>query len=123
MPAYRYTCDKGHEQVDAVESFTNRKKFMKCKTCGNRSYWAFGANTQASAGWPRSSDAMSVHPDQIKEAGDYDYNNGVTTQYKSDGSPIYRDKQHQDKHLRLHGYFDRDAGYSGVTPTYQGDER
>jgi hypothetical protein len=122
MPSYRYTCDQGHEQIDVVQNYKVRKKFMKCKSCGKRAYWAFGANTQSSSAWPRTSTAMSVHPDQIKEAGDYDHANGVTTEYTKDGDAIYTSKQHQDKHLRLHGYYDRDACYSGVTPTYQGAE-
>jgi len=123
MAYLRYTCESGHATYQDVVVHADRPKFKKCKTCGKRAYWAYGANTQSSSGWPRTSTAMSVHPDQIKEAGNYDHKHGVTTEYNHEGEPIYTSKQHQDKHLRLHGYYDRDACYSGVTPTFSKGEQ
>lgn len=60
---------------------------------------------------PHFSDGMSVHPEQIAEAMETDRKLGVPTEYSKDGRPLYLTREHQRRHLRAHGMFNKDGGY------------
>ena len=69
-----------------------------------------------STGWPYSSDALGVGPDQIQEAGDSLAAAGVPTQFDEEGSLIVENREHRNKVMSHLGMFDRDAGYGDRTP-------
>lgn len=60
--------------------------------------------------YPLAVEALAVSPDQISSARDFDAQNGVKTDYRGDGSPIFESKGHYKRYRQLHGFFDR-SGY------------
>lgn len=70
---------------------------------------------QTSKAWPRLSDSMAVHPDQIGEAQEMMREKGVPTEYAKDGRMIVRNNAHQRDVQKALGYINRDAGYGEVT--------
>jgi len=60
--------------------------------------------------WPKKSDALGVHPSQVKEAMEHDRAHGVPTDYTKDGRAILKDRQHFTALRKLHGMNDR-SGY------------
>lgn len=63
-----------------------------------------------SAVWPKRSLAAGVNPDQIKEQEKYDREAGLNTKYDpKTGDAIFRDMNHQRKHLKHHGLVERDS--------------
>jgi len=70
--------------------------------------------------WSRAikSDAMSVHPSQVKEAMEHCRKMGVPTDYTEDGRPILRDRNHRARFMRANQFFDKDGGYGDVAPLH-----
>lgn len=62
--------------------------------------------------WPMVSDAMGVHPGQIREAMATDQKLGVRAEYTRDGSVIFESPAHRKRYCEAHGVFDRNGGYS-----------
>lgn len=62
-------------------------------------------------GWPIYSDALGVHPKQIKDQSQRMAALGVPTEFKADGRMVLRDRAHRKQVLRSLGYRDNDAGY------------
>ena len=52
------------------------------------------------SGWPIKSDAMGVHPKQIKEAAEHARKRGVPTDFDKSGRPLFRDRSHQRAYLK-----------------------
>lgn len=61
--------------------------------------------------WPKTSWAISVHPDQVDEAERYaEQNLGVKTEYdRKTGGAIFKDRNHFKKFLKRANMHDRDA--------------
>lgn len=71
-----------------------------------------GAGSSSLAQWkPVISDALAVHPRQVKEAEQSAAAKGIPTQFLPDGRPILTSRQHRKKYLRAYGFHDRDGGY------------
>jgi len=66
---------------------------------------------------PLESDALAVHPSQIKEAMEMAQARGVPTSFTPDGRPILTSRSHRKAYMQAHGFFDRDAGYSDAQYT------
>ena len=90
---------------------------MKCKDCGgNRTpdecklcdLFAAGwvTTAQSSAGWPKTSDSLAVHPSQAKEAYEQSVKLGVPTEFRPDGRPVLTDPGHQRRFARALGFTD-----------------
>lgn len=116
MPFYIYTCKKGH-QSEYFSSLDKYKKFRKCKCpeCGRRAEHTIAATTKNhrhSAGtWPMHSDAMSVHPTQIREQQVALAKKGVSCEFDQDGRAILTSRQHRKEVAEAMGMFDRNGGY------------
>lgn len=52
---------------------------------------------------PQPSDALAVHPKQVKEATEYARSRGVPTDYLPDGRPLVRSCAHQKALAKLSG--------------------
>lgn len=74
------------------------------------------ASTQFAYSRPVLSDALAVHPKQVKEAIEDARKRGVPTEFAPDGRPLIRSRQHRNAYLRAYGFHDRDAGYSDPAP-------
>lgn len=61
---------------------------------------------QSSAGWPRVSDSMAVHPKQAKEAYEQSVRLGVPTEFLPTGQPVITDPGHQRRYAKALGYVD-----------------
>lgn len=71
---------------------------------------------------PIVSDALAVHPRQVKEATEDARRKGVPTDFQPDGRPIFRTRQHRSEYLRRYGFYDRQAGYGDPAPgSFKGD--
>lgn len=54
--------------------------------------------------YPIFCETLAVHPTQIAESREADRKAGVPTEYRGDGTPIMRDKNHYKDYRKLHGY-------------------
>lgn len=59
--------------------------------------------------YPLACETLAVHPEQIGEAREWDRQNGVPTEYRSDGAPIMQDSRHYKRYRRLHQYHFRNG--------------
>jgi hypothetical protein len=63
-------------------------------------------------GWkPLVSDALAVHPNQVKEAIDDARAKGVSVDFKEDGRPVFTSRQQRKEYCKAYGFYDRNAGY------------
>lgn len=116
MPNYRYQCKHGHILWDFVDRGTKAKVSLVCDVCEEVAERARRINTQSSSGWPYSSDALGVGPDQIKEAGDSLAAAGIPTSFDKEGGLIVESRDHRNKVMGHLGMFDKDAGYGDRAP-------
>ena len=61
----------------------------------------------ALTGWPIVSDALAVHPKQVKEAEAAARKHGVPTEFTPLGQPILRDRNHRRRYMKVRGVYDR----------------
>lgn len=94
----------------------------KCKKCGGTIHGAFCklcdlfASAATPSGhlpscWPMKSDALAVHPSQIKQANERNRRNGVNVTYAKNGQAIIPDRKERKKLLKLEGFRDNNGGY------------
>jgi hypothetical protein len=63
-------------------------------------------------GWkPLHSEAMAVHPKQIKEAMEFAKKHGVPTNFDAQGRPIFTGRAHRARYMKAHGFYDKSGGY------------
>jgi hypothetical protein len=63
-------------------------------------------------GWvPIISDALAVHPRQVKEAIADARAKGVPTEFLPDGRPVLSSRSHRKRYLKAYGFHDRSGGY------------
>jgi hypothetical protein len=63
-------------------------------------------------GWkPLRSEAMAVHPKQIKEAEESAKRKGVPTEFDTMGRPEFVSREHRKRYMRAYGFHDNDGGY------------
>lgn len=65
--------------------------------------------TRYSTEFNHPSDALAVHPEQIQATSEYYSKNGIPTDFMADGRPIIKNRSHQKRLLKLHGYINRDG--------------
>lgn len=70
---------------------------------------ADGVREVVKPGWPRLSDAMAVHPDQIAEASELSKKKGVPTHYDEWGRPRLTDARHERRYMKAFGFFHRNS--------------
>jgi hypothetical protein len=112
MPRYRYMCSKYHV-TELWASRDSRKERVKCRECGAVAHQCPGAQVSRPSTWsePVLSDALGVHPEQIKQAQEHSVRHGVPTEFTKDGRAILTSRQHRRDYARLLGYRDLDGGY------------
>jgi len=66
--------------------------------------------------WPFASYAAGVSPSEVPMMQKIDRENGVPTEYSSDGDPVFTSPAHRKKYCRAHGLYDRNAGYRDAEP-------
>ena len=103
--AGRITLDDGTEAVRDVPAEL-RREYRKHDR-GQR---------RAIAKWPLHSEAMGVPAEEAKQYAEYDRTNGVPTSYDGEGRPILTSQKHRREYCRLHGFYDRNAGYGDAAP-------
>lgn len=73
-----------------------------------RDYRSERIGVPSTAGWPMAPCVASgVNAGQAEELREYFKKNGCPTEVSPDGDPIYRDKAHRVKALKLRGFCDR----------------
>lgn len=66
--------------------------------------------------WPMpGSNALMVHPNQLREAQERAAAAGVPTEFDQHCRPIFRDRDHRKRYCALEGIKDRSGGYSDRT--------
>lgn len=60
---------------------------------------------------PKLSDALAVHPKQVKEATEDATRKRVPTEFAADGRAIIRSRAHQKAYIRKYGWHNKDGGY------------
>lgn len=116
MPYYIYTCKAGHES-EYFSSMDKYKKFRPCKCpgCKKRAEHSIAATTKNfkhSAGtWPMHSEAMAVHPSQIRDQQKVLAKSGVKCDFDREGRPILTSQHHRKQVAEAMGLYDRNGGY------------
>lgn len=111
MPTYCFRADDG----EIVERQFRMGEAPRCITLDDgrvaiRDIQAEHSPRRAGGGWPIVCYASGVHPDQADELRQYLRDRGCPTEVTSGGDPVYRDRHHRKRALRLRGFVDR-AGY------------
>jgi hypothetical protein len=72
---------------------------------------------------PLASNALAVHPKQVKEARELAASRGVPTEFTVGGQPVFTSRQHRKDYMqRVRGSFDQDGGYGDASPgSFKGD--
>ena len=69
---------------------------------------------------PMHCEALAVEPEHIEFARQDDASKGLgDTEYDRKGCPVFYSQSSYDRYKKSHGYYDKNAGYSGVPPTYK----
>jgi hypothetical protein len=64
------------------------------------------------AGYPKKSDALAVHPNQVAEANERNKKHGIAVTYEEGtGMAVIPSRHEQKKLVRLEGCFNKDGGY------------
>lgn len=66
--------------------------------------------------WPFYSEAMAVHPSQIKEYSKYMQKRGIKTEYDNRGRPKMEGRTHRRRYQRALRIYDKSGGYSDAMP-------
>lgn len=64
--------------------------------------------------WVMKSDAMGINPDQRLDAMKADEQLGIKIEYDEAGRAVFRSPNQYKRYCEAHGFFDRNAGYSGA---------
>lgn len=70
-----------------------------------------GAPGVPGEGWPLVSEALAVHPKQVKQANDRARRHGISVEYLPDGRVKIPSRHERAKLLRLEGRHDKSGGY------------
>lgn len=117
MPTYCYTSESG-ETRDIRFPWGTAPEHVQMDDGfeGRRDRAAEGSGVKFHPGnWPMESEALAVHPDQVKEASMAADAAGVPTEFKKNGRVVFRSAHHRKKYCEAFGYFDRNAGYGDPT--------
>ncbi len=120
MPRYIYSSESGDLVADWVGPFKDRPTSISVN--GATLYYDAALCAQGFARgnpcgtWPLKCYALGVQSDQRQEAMQHCEEMGVPTYYDEDGDPTITDNAHYSRFKKMQGFFDRDAGYSGVCP-------
>ncbi len=63
------------------------------------------------ATWPRTSDALGCHPDQIAESIAAAKRHGVNIDFTPDGEAILQSQRHEDEYAGLYGMKQNNGGH------------
>lgn len=92
-------------------------KARRCKTCHFKpcrcldleaGYMGQSCTTTC---WPLLSEAMAVHPKQVKEAQARAKRHGINVVYQKDGRVLIPDRAERKRLLKLEGFHDKQGGY------------
>lgn len=70
-----------------------------------------GDGTGLVAWKPLASDALAVHPKQVKEAEQDAKNKGVPVDFMPDGRPVFTSREQRKRYCAAYGFRDNNAGY------------
>ena len=110
MPTYCYG-DKQGNVVERVFPMGKAPRSITIDRCRfNRALYAeFKSVPASSSSWPMTCHASGVNPEQAGELRSLLRENGVPTDVTNDGDPVYRDKNHRKKALKVRGLVDRSS--------------
>lgn len=108
MPVYCFTSAEGGATVGRV--FPMGKAPRSVHVNGHpymRDYQAEQVKVPSPAGWPMEPCSGSgVHPSQAQDLRDHFEKCGVPTEVSEDGDPVYRDKLHRERALKVRNLHD-----------------
>ncbi len=76
--------------------------------------------SQTSAAWPIKSDALAVHPRQIKKVMERNRKHGLHVEYAKDGRPILADRGQRRELMKIEGAHDQQGGFGDDHATHGG---
>jgi hypothetical protein len=120
MPVYCYQCPACKSVKEICRPVSERNDALLCDKDGfvmNRDFTVeHGGYVNTPGAWPMLSDALGVHPDQIRDASAEAAAMGVPTQFASDGRAIITSREHRKQLCQVYGFFDKSAGYGDASP-------
>lgn len=112
MPRYRYECGYCGNCFSYVHPVPP-PPHVQCENCEERAEYRPSFQCAKPSTWsnPLLSDALAVHPSQVKEAYEDSVKKGVPTEFLADGRAVLRSREHRRKYLKAYGFYDKDGGY------------
>ena len=123
MPTYVYENKEGEqfELIMRIAEMSERQFKEGSKDYimheGQKCKRIFVSNMDCAGTWPMIATFAGINPNQIKQFQEEEKRLGIPTEYTKHGDPVIRDKGHYKAYLKSRNLFDRDACYSGATPT------
>jgi len=65
---------------------------------------------------PIKSDALAVHPRQVKEATEDAKKKGVPVDFMPDGRPVFTSRTQRKRYMLAYGFYDKAGGYGDAQP-------
>jgi len=109
MPIYCYSTESGKRRDVFLHHMNPPKAIDIDGEVAHRDYRAERAGPDAyPTGWPRLSDAMGVHPDQIQETRKFLSDAGVQdTKFHPDGRCQLENPRHERAVMKARGFYHR----------------
>lgn len=111
MTVYSYTNKDGHTIDRDYPMGKQPKKVVVDGKHYHRNLAAEMAGPRACDAWPMKSDALAIHPKQVKEYRQALKKKGVSADFTKDGRMILESRGHRRSVLRALNYYDKDGGY------------
>lgn len=115
MPTYCYTCPECSSQFERTRPIAEcrAKTLCECGSVAERDIVREQRGTfhAYEATYPRLSNALACHPDQVGEMTAEATRREVPTEFSQEGQAVIRSRSHQKKYEEAFGYFNKDAGY------------
>lgn len=126
MPRYTFVAENG-DIIDLQMSMAEHAKRVKNDTIklpdgriAKTDWSAYSFISTVPANYPMESDAMGVHPSQIKEHMEHLRKMGCgQVDHTPEGAVILRDKSQRRQVAHALGLFDRNSGYSDPAPIHR----
>lgn len=126
MPVYCFVKPKTGEILELNMSFEELRSRQREDgmyelddgTLLKRDFFAEQVSARPAQNWPMESDALAVHPAQVKEAEQASIDAGIPTHFnKQTGAPIFNSPSHRKAYCKAYGFYDRNGGFSDPTPS------
>lgn len=115
MPTYCIRMEDTGERRELIITFAEMDKMrdengvytLEDGRTATRDYEAeLAPSKQIKGAWPIHSNAMAVHPNQVRDAKEYARHRGVNVDFDGKGCPILDTPKHKEQYMKTRGVHD-----------------